>query len=346
MAATLLAIVTVAAIPNGAAAETEQSGQDPGAENTAQHGYDRRARSAPRVQIQQDGPMVEVVLRGRNRGVDRLAYRLESRDTDALVEGETDPPQIKLVLALGETYDLTVRSHHRRRGWSEWTKPVELTGGAIDAYPFAIQAEGVDGGIDLRWADTGADGYRVEVRTRRGHRVARQDTSSTAVTIDGLRNGRTYHVTIRSRYGDRLTTRSPALPITPNDGKAVTVELRDYATDPLTGPTPLTVRTAVTGATERVDRIRVRVVPEGLWGRTRTATFDAGATATTGIDGAWVTPTLSISPFDHELVTLAKGRTATGKRGVLASSMQTWLLGNVDAFAPGADVFTRVGTHR
>lgn len=302
---------------------------------------------APRARIQQDGPMVEVVFSARQaRGVERLAFRLTGVGTDVLVEGETGPPQIKLVLAFDETYDFSFRALRHDKGWSDWSEPVRLTAPAIDAYPFSITATAIDGGIALGWADTEADSYRIDVRDAHRRRVARLDISGTDTVIDGLTNGQTYKVTIRARYGERLTNRSPAIPVTPNDGTTVTVQGRDYVTEPLDGPTDLTVRTAVTGATDRIGKVQVRVVPEGLRGRKVTARFDPSATATSGIDGAWVTPALSISPFDHELITLVKSNRVEGRRIVLASSMQTWLLGNVDAFAPRATQFTRVGTIR
>lgn len=306
-----------------------------------------KGNQAPRAQIQQDGPMVEVVVPARqHRGIERLAFRLTDRQTGDVVEGETGPPQIKLVLAFDETYEFSFRALRAGRGWTEWSDPVVLTAPAIDAYPFTIQAQGVDGGIALQWADTEADAYRIDVRNRWGRTVSSKTVVGTETTVDGLTNGQTYKVSIRSRYGNRLTSRSPAIPVTPNDGEPVTVEGRDYVTEPLTGPTGLTVRTAITGSTDRVSKVRVKVTPEGLPGRTSRATFDPTAFATDGIDGAWVTPTLRIRPFDHELITIVKGERVHGSRITLASSMQTWLLGNVDAFAPGASQFTRVGTIR
>ena len=308
---------------------------------------DRWAAPAPKIEIQQDGPMLEVVApAARNRRIDRLEYRLISRDTDAVVAGETEPPQIKLVLALGETYDFSVRSHHPRRGWSRWTEPATVTGGDIDAYPFSITAEARDEGVHLEWSDVEADAYRYEVRTARGWRVATAKVQGTEADITGLTNGRTYRITIRAIYGDRKTPRSPSIPITPNDGESVSVEVRDYLTEPLDAPEQISIRTAVTGATDRVDRVRVRVVPNGLPGSATLASFDPSATATSGIDGAWVTKPLTISPLDHELITIVRGPSDGHSRDVLASSMQTWLLGTVDAFAPGAQTFTRVGTWR
>jgi len=303
--------------------------------------------SAPRVQIQQDGPMVEVVVPARQgRGIERLEFRLTSRDTGAVVDGETGPPQIKLVLAFDETYEFSFRALRAGRGWTDWSDPVSLTAPAIDAYPFTISAQALDGGIALQWADTDADAYRIDVRNAWGRRIARETVVGTETTIGGLTNGHTYTVSIRSRYGNRLTTKSPAIPVTPNDGAPVTVEGRDYVTEPLTGPTGLTVRTAITGATERIAKVRVKVTPDGLPSRATRATFDPTAFATDGLDGAWITPALRIEPFDHELITIVKGERVHGARITLASSMQTWLLGNVDAFAPGASVFTRVGTIR
>ncbi|MEM9563132.1 MAG: fibronectin type III domain-containing protein [Actinomycetota bacterium] len=307
-------------------------------------GYDQ-VWSAPKAQIQQDGPMLEVVVPAKGRSIDRLAYRLISLDTGAVVEGETDPPQIKLVLAFDESYRFSFRARDAWRGWSDWSEPVHLTAPAIDAYPFSIEAIGIDGGIAITWADTDADAYRINVR-RNGHTVAKATVTGTETTIDGLTNGHTYNVTIRSIYGSRKTARSPGLPVTPNDGAAVVPERRDFVTAPLTGPTELAVPVAIAGATERIERVRVRIVPNGLSGTTRTARFDPAATATTGIDGAWVTRPRTVEPLDHELITVIKGETVDGQRGVLASSLQTWLLGNVDDFAPGASDFTRVGTWR
>ena len=324
----VLAFVAVTLAPTGASA-----------------GYEK-GNPAPKAQIQQDGPMVEVVIpRGQNRGIDRIEFRLTDLGTGEVIEGDTNPPQIKLVLAFDERYQFSFRAL-RHGTWTDWSAPVPLTAPTIDAYPFAIQAEGIDHGIALRWADTSADAYRIIVRNRWGKVAAKETVSGTETTITGLDNGHTYKVQIRSIYGKRKTTKSPAIPVTPNNGAGVTVELRDYTTDPLSGPTDLTVRTAIGGATERIAKVRVQVIPEGLKKRTRTATFDPAASATTGIDGAFVTPALSISPFDHNLITIVKGEKVDGKRIVLASSMQTWLMGNVDAFAPGASEFTRVGTIR
>lgn len=306
-----------------------------------------RDNDAPRAQIQQDGPMVEVVLPAKqSRGVERLAFRLAGVGTDVLVEGETGPPQIKLVLAFDETYEFSFRALRHGRGWSDWSEPVTLTAPTVDAYPFSITTQGIDGAIALQWADTDADSYRINVGNAWGRRVARRDVTGTSTTIDGLTNGQTYTVSIRSRYDGRLTTRSPRIPVTPTDGAPITLEGRDYLTEPLAGPTDLTVRTAITGATDRIAKVQVRVIPEGLRGPKLRAEFDPSATATSGVEGAWATPATTVSPFDHQLITMVRGERVDGKRPVLASSMQTWLLGNVDAFAPGAQQFTRVGTIR
>jgi hypothetical protein len=213
-------------------------------------------------------------------------------------------------------------------------------GGNIVTHPWTMQAEAGDESIRVSWADVEADDYRYRIWA--GRRLVRSgSTKDTAIEIGSLQNGTTYKVSVRARYGRRFTPKTPSLAVTPNDGGAVTVALRDYSVEPFEGPHQQQVRTALTGATERVEDVSIILSETSRSGRRFGTRFDPSATATTGLAGAWVTDQVEVLDLDYEIVA-----TVTGHDGVLASSLQTWLLGSVDEFAPGSSPITRVGTHR
>lgn len=310
-----------------------------------------RGGEAPVFELRQDGAVVKVVVPIRaNPEVERVAFKLRSIDTDAVVEGETAPPQLKLVLADGETYELTIRARRTNGTWSSWSKPVRVTGGVIETYPWTILAEAGDRGLHLRWADTRADSYHYTITNRRGRTVLAGQTDATSAWIEGLRNGKTYLVSIQAQYDERRTEASPAIPITPNAGAQVSINERDFTVEPLAKPSRLTAPTAITGSVDRVDRVKVRFIATGQGARSRRAFFDKGAVATAGVRGAWVTRSIRLPVLDHELISVAKGDVTNArgrvKTGVLASSLQTWVLAEADAFAPGSTAVTRVGTFR
>lgn len=296
----------------------------------------------PDLEIEQDERMIEVVWHNmRAQGATKFGFKIKGFERKFRIKGTTKQPQIKLVTNGGERYKLWVRAYYPGYGWSAWSSRTVLNSPDIVAHPWSAQVSAGNRRIDMSWANVEADYYRWEVWN--GSNLVKSGTvEGTQASATYLTNGTTYDVTVQAVYGATVTPRTPRLPATPNSGNAVQVALRDYEIEDPTSAIPVEVPTAVTGATGRVSSMSVELRTTDNARNTVEASYDHYAQATSGITGAWVTPTITVGPLDYEVVASASDSSGA----VLASSLQTWLLGRVNAFTPQASQITRIGTYR
>jgi hypothetical protein len=296
----------------------------------------------PDLEIEQDGRMIEVVWHTmRSQGATKFGYKIKGIDQTFKIKGSTKKPQIKLVANDGERYKIWFRAYYPGYGWSAWTPQTRVVAPATEAHPWTVQVSAANRSLLMSWADVGADHYRWEVWD--GSQVVQSGTvNQTQATATYLSNGTTYRVTVQASYNGTYTPRTPALPATPNSGAPVFVALRDYEIEDPTGPVVIEVPTAVIDATSRVTAVSVELKATDYSSISADATYDHYASATSGISGAWVSTPITVGPLDYEVLATA----SDGNGAVVASSLQTWLLGKVDEFTPDASVITRIGTYR